>query len=135
MFPGWSRRRLKVLEVEAPPAQTLPRLSWEEDPVTWLVHELLYCCQVSKQLNRTGVSLVALFSADCSSSTGFFLQAREQQEFDATYEDVSAMLHKFMNQNQSLETGMFWSCPQRHQKAICLSASVYMFRRLHFVSD
>ena len=43
-----SRRRLKVLEVEAPPAQILPRLSWDEDPVTWLVHELLYCCQVSE---------------------------------------------------------------------------------------
>ncbi len=38
-----------------------------------------------------------------TSCTG--LQVREQQKFDATYEDVSAMLHKFMNQNQSLETG------------------------------
>ncbi|KAK9865008.1 hypothetical protein WJX84_002123 [Apatococcus fuscideae] len=69
-------RRLKVLEVEDPPELALPRLSWEEDPVTWLVHELLYCCQ-----------------------------AREQQKFDATYEDVRAMLHKFLKQNQMLETG------------------------------
>lgn len=51
-----------MLEVEASPANTMPRLSWEEDPVTWLVHELLYCCQVSETLQNGQTTVLALSS-------------------------------------------------------------------------
>ena len=99
-------RRLKRLEVEKSGSQVAQRLSWEEDPVTWLVHELLYCCQVATTSSGPPTMPVAVaFSEQLRKHRAFLLQPREQQTFDTTYEDVSAMLHKFLNQNQTLETG------------------------------